>query len=134
MTDETKTSLATTRTSSGLSRRHQQARLKRVALQFLSNIYMHSETVQDQMSFINNNNERKNSTDVGADVLLPSPGIILAQNKNQQADKISIRLRGKKFKYTKHPSMLKNKNYNWVLSQWRKDAIKNGLLDMSSHI
>ena len=55
MTDETKTSLATTRTSSGLSRRHQQARLKRVALQFLSNIYMHSETVQDQMGFINNN-------------------------------------------------------------------------------
>ncbi len=130
MTDETKTSLATTRTSSGLSRRHQQARLKRVALQFLSNIYMHSETVQDQMSFINNNNERKNSTDVGADVLLPSPGIILAQNKNQQADKISIRLRGKKFKYTKHPSSIKRKNNsNWVLSQWRKDAIKNGLLD-----
>eukprot|EP00943_MAST-04B_sp_MAST-4B-sp1_P001437 g1437.t1 len=115
--------------SSGLNRRHQQARLKRVALQFLSNIYMHSETVQDQDSLLSYDNERKQSSESGADVLLPSPGIILAQNKNQQADKISIRLRGKKFKYTKHPPMLKNKNYNWVLSQWRKDAIKSGLLD-----
>ena len=94
-------SLSTTRVSSGVNRRHQAARLKRVALQFLSNIYMYSETVQEYQQTQDSHVERKSSADAThGDILLPS-GIILAQNKNQRADKVSIRLRGKKCKYTK---------------------------------
>ena len=123
-------SLSTTRVSSGVNRRHQTARLKQVALQFLSNIYMYSETVQEFQQVQNALDvERKSSADAAQDTLLPSPGIILAQNKTQQADKVSIRLRGKKYKYAKRPHFSREKNRNWALGQWRKDAVLNGLLN-----
>ena len=122
-------SLSTTRVSSGVNRRHQAARLKRVALQFLSNIYMYSETVQEYQQTQDSHVEHKSSADATQDILLPSPGIILAQNKNQRADKVSIRLRGKKCKYTKRPNFSRDKNRNWALGQWRKDAVLKGLLN-----
>ena len=71
-------SLSTTRVSSGVNRRHQAARLKRVALQFLSNIYMYSETVQEYQQ-TQDSRGAKSSADA-TQILLPS-GIILAQSK-----------------------------------------------------
>ena len=93
-------------------------------------IYIYSETVEEyQQTQSSHDVEHKSSADATQDTLLPSPGIILAQNKNQRADKVSIRLRGKNVNIQKRPHFSRDKNRNWALGQWRKDAVTKGLLN-----
>lgn len=113
------------------SARHQQARMKRIALQFLSNIYMSNEAQPtdlvvgvDGLTDLGNGNVERGQR---GGVLLPSPGVILKRG-GQQADKLSIRVRGKRFKYTKKPAR-DGSNFVWARSQWQKAVILNGLLD-----
>ena len=71
---------------------------------------MYSETVEEYQQTQNSHDvEHKSSADATQDTLLPSPGIILAQNKTQQADKVSIRLREKKIQIYKRPHFSETK-------------------------
>jgi|UPI00048FBEC3 hypothetical protein len=109
-----------------LGGRHRQAKTRRIALQFLSNIYMEGEETEKTIfPFIFENSYKVLE---GKNTLLPSPGIILAGGE-EKVDKISMHLRGRKCQYINKKQVCSRTTTKWVHVRWEKAAISSGMLE-----
>lgn len=104
--------------------RHQRAKQKRIALHFLSNI---KTTGGERKESDTSWNLQADSHSCEDQILLPSPELILAEG-NKEVDQISIRLRGRKYKFINQPHFKEE----WYKTLWERKITNIGLLTAKS--